>query len=81
MENPNENNNSNGGQKGPKLSQTIVVLITAAILVFVCMSCVNSMLENSTSDEIRYDKYISISVNSNIFSFIFNKSSLMQFNS
>ena len=60
MENPNENNNSNGGQKGPKLSQTIVVLITAAILVFVCMSCVNSMLENSTSDEIRYDKFISM---------------------
>lgn len=61
MANPNENNNSNDSQgKGPKLSQTIMVLVIAAIFVFVCMSCVNSMLESSTSDEIRYDKFISM---------------------
>jgi len=66
MENNNNNNNknknSNGNKDGkqPKFNQTIVVLMIAALFIFMGISMLNSMVKDATYKEITYDKFYSM---------------------
>lgn len=53
----NPNNNPNRGQ-GPKINQTITIVLIALIVTIVGMSFISSMLSNSTSKEISYNEFI-----------------------
>ena len=58
----NKNKNSNGNKDGkqPKFNQTIVILMIAALFIFMGISMLNSMVKDATYKEITYSKYTSM---------------------
>jgi len=60
--NDNKNKNSNGNKDGkqPKFNQTIVILMIAALFIFMGISMLNSMVKDATYKLITYDKYTSM---------------------
>ena len=58
--NKNKNNNGNKDGKQPKFNQTIVILMIAALFIFMGISMLNSMVKDATYKEITYDKYTSM---------------------
>jgi len=57
--NNNKNKNSNGNKDGkpPKFNQTIVILMIAALFIFMGISMLNSMVKDATYKEITYSKF------------------------
>ncbi|SEV84238.1 ATP-dependent zinc metalloprotease FtsH [[Clostridium] fimetarium] len=58
--NKNKNNNGNKDGKQPKFNQTIVILMIAALFIFMGISMLNSMVKDATYKEITYDKFASM---------------------
>jgi len=58
--NKNKNNNGNKDGKQPKFNQTIVILMIAALFIFMGISMLNSMVKDATYKEITYDKFTSM---------------------
>ena len=58
--NKNKNNNGNKDGKQPKFNQTIVILMIAALFIFMGISMLNSMVKDATYKEITYDKFYSM---------------------
>ena len=50
--NKNKNNNGNKDGKQPKFNQTIVILMIAALFIFMGISMLNSMVKDATYKEI-----------------------------
>lgn len=59
-DNRNNNNRNNGGgnDKKPKNLNLIIFIIIAAVITFIALTMLNSMLKNATYKEISYDKFI-----------------------
>lgn len=58
------NNNNNNGQgsnnqnRSPKMNQTLIILIIAAVITFVGISWLNSMVRDATFKEITYNEFL-----------------------
>ncbi len=62
MDNRQNNSQGNGGNqdgnRGPKFNQTIVILIIAALITFIGISWLNSMVKDATYKEVTYDEFL-----------------------
>ena len=53
-----DNRNGNNNNKKPKNVNLIVFVIIAAVITFICITMLNSMLKNATYKEISYNQFI-----------------------
>ena len=58
--NQNQGQNNKDGNKGNKFNQTLLILLIAGVITVLAISCVNTFLNNSTSQEISYTDFISM---------------------
>ena len=64
--NQNQGQNNKDGNKGNKFNQTLLILLIAGVITVLAISCVNTFLNNSTSQEISYTDFISMLENGNV---------------
>jgi cell division protease FtsH len=58
MDNRQDNGSNGDNNRGPKFNQTIIILVIAAIVTFVGITWLNSMVRDATYQEITYDEFI-----------------------
>ena len=63
--NKNQNQNKDGN-KGNKFNQTLLILLIAGVITVLAISCVNTFLHNSTSQEISYTDFLSMLDSGNV---------------
>ena len=70
--NKNQNNNKDGN-KGNRFNQTILILLIAGVITVLGISCVNTFLHNSTSQEISYSDFLKMLDNGNVSKVVYNQ--------
>lgn len=70
--NKNQNNNKDGN-KGNRFNQTILILLIAGVITVLGISCVNTFLHNSTSQEITYSDFLKMLENGNVSKVVYNQ--------
>ena len=63
--NKNQNQNKDGN-KGNKFNQTLLILLIAGVITVLAISCVNTFLHNSTSQEISYTDFLNMLDSGNV---------------
>ena len=56
----NNNNRNNGGGRNPKNRQTLMAMMIATVLTFLCMSFMSSLITKNTTQEISYSEFLSL---------------------
>ena len=70
--NKNQNNNKDGN-KGNRFDQPILILLIAGVITVLGISCVNTFLHNSTSQEISYSDFLKMLDNGNVSKVVYNQ--------
>ncbi len=71
--NQNQGQNNKDGNKGNKFNQTLLILLIAGVITVLAISCVNTFLNNSTSQEISYTDFISMLENGNVSKVVYDQ--------
>ena len=71
--NQNQSQNNKDGNKGNKFNQTLLILLIAGVITVLAISCVNTFLNNSTSQEISYTDFISMLENGNVSKVVYDQ--------
>ena len=71
--NQNQGQNNKDGNKGNKFNQTLLILLIAGVITVLAISCVNTFLNNSTSQEISYTDFINMLENGNVSKVVYDQ--------
>ena len=71
--NQNQGQNNKDGNKGNKFNQTLLILLIAGVITVLAISCVNTFLNNSTSQEISYTDFISMLEKGNVSKVVYDQ--------
>ena len=71
--NQNQGQNNKDGNKGNKFNQTLLILLIAVVITVLAISCVNTFLNNSTSQEISYTDFINMLENGNVSKVVYDQ--------
>ena len=71
--NQNQSQNNKDGNKGNKFNQTLLILLIAGVITVLAISCVNTFLNNSTSQEISYTDFINMLENGNVSKVVYDQ--------
>ena len=69
----NQNQNNKDGNKGNRFNQTILILLIAGVITVLGISCVNTFLHNSTSQEITYTDFLKMLDNGNVSKVVYDQ--------
>ena len=69
----NQNRNNKDGNKGNRFNQTILILLIAGVITVLGISCVNTFLHNSTSQEISYTDFLEMLDNGNVSKVVYDQ--------
>jgi len=76
MNEQNDNRQQNGGNRNPKNSNTIMIMVTAAIITLLVVSLFSSLVSSRSSNYVEYSKFVEMLENGKLHTVLLDESSL-----
>ncbi len=76
MNEQNDNRQQNGGNRNPKNSNRIMIMVTAAILTLLMVSLVSSLISSKSSNYVEYSEFVEMLENGELHTVLLDESSL-----
>ncbi len=76
MNEHNDNRQQNGGNRNPKNSNTIMVMVTAAIITLLMVTLITSLFSSKSSNYVEYSKFVEMLENGELRTVLMDESSL-----
>jgi len=76
MNEQNDNRQQNGGNRNPKNSNTIMIMVTAAIITLLVVSLFSSLVSSQSSNYVEYSKFVEMLENGKLHTVLLDESSL-----